>query len=94
MTYRPELAAERYRLRRAAMTPEQIADSNAHANALARMRRKRDPERVRALDRAKYARRVARDPEGYRAKRRAIEVRCHQKKLAKHTGVVVDFSDW
>jgi len=94
MTYRPELAAERYRLRRAAMTPEQIADSNAHANALARERRKRDPEHVRALDRAKYARRIARDPEGYRAKRRGIEVRYHQKKLAKHTGVVVDFSDW
>ena len=76
------------------MTPEQLALFNAHARVLARERRKRDPERIRALERAKYARRVARDPEGYRAKRRAIEVRYHQKKLAKHTGVVVDFSDW
>ena len=76
------------------MTPEQIADSNAHANALARERRKRDPEHVRALERAKYARNIARDPEGFRAKRRAIQARYRQKKLAKHTGVVVDFSDW
>jgi hypothetical protein len=94
MTDRPEPAAERYRLRRAAMSPEQLAAFNAHTNTLARERRKADPEHVRALERAKYVRRVARDPEGYRAKRRAIEVRYHQKKLAKHTGVVADFSDW
>ena len=50
-----------------------------HENAV-----KADPEHVRALERAKYVRRVARDPEGYRAKRRAIEVRYRQKKLAKH----------
>ena len=86
---------ERYRLRRAAMTPEQIADSNAHANALARERRKRDPEHARALDRAKYARRMERDPEGFRAKRRAIEARYRQNKiLSSLPGVQVDFSDW
>jgi hypothetical protein len=71
-----------------------LKDLHAGARELARERRKADPEHARALDRAKYARRMERDPEGFRAKRRAIEVRYHQKKLAKHTGVVVDFSDW
>jgi hypothetical protein len=54
-------AAQRYRLKRAAMTPEQIAASNAHARALARKRRRRDPE-------------------GYRAKFRAIKVRYRRRK--------------
>jgi hypothetical protein len=62
-----------YRRRRARMTPAQIAAFNAHAAELARARRKRNPERIRALDRAKYARRLARDPEGFRAKRRASQ---------------------
>ena len=86
---------ERYRLKRAAMTPEQLALLNAHANTLARMRRKADPEHARALDRAKYARRMERDPGGFRAKRRAIEARYRQNKnLSSLPGVQVDFSDW
>jgi hypothetical protein len=47
---------------------------------LSNARRKRDPEHARALDRAKYARRIARDPEGFRAKRRAIEARYRRRK--------------
>ena len=101
VTYRPKLAAERYRLRRAAMTPEQLAASNAHATTLARERRKRDPEHVRALDRAKYARRIARDPEGLRSRTRAKLARRRQRKKdllwgfsTVTTGVQVDFSDW
>jgi hypothetical protein len=35
------------------VSPEQSAAYNAHANLRARGRRKRDPERVRALERAK-----------------------------------------
>jgi hypothetical protein len=72
------------------MGPEEIAAFNTHANALARQWRKRDPEKVHALERAKYARRMARNPIGYRAKRRAIETRYRQKKLAKSTGVEVE----
>ena len=79
---------------RKVVLPAQFASRNARIVALARERRKRDPEHVRALDRAKYARNIARDPEGFHAKRRAIQARYRQKKLAKHTGVVVDFSDW
>jgi hypothetical protein len=77
--YRPKLMAERYRLKRAAMTPEQIAAYNAHANTLAKARRQRDPEKARALERAKYARRIARDPEGYHAKRRVIDA-CRRRR--------------
>jgi hypothetical protein len=51
-----------------------MKDLNARARELARMRRKCAPEYIRALDRAKYARRMERDPEGFRAKRRAIEL--------------------
>ena len=51
--YDRALAAERYRLRRAAMTPEQLALFNAHANTLARMRRKRDPAKRQAIE-ARY----------------------------------------
>ena len=72
------------------MMPEELAASNRRANALTHELRKRDPERVRALERAKYARRMARDPIGYRAKRRAIEARYRQNKLAKRTGVEVE----
>jgi hypothetical protein len=38
------------------MTPEQLAASNAHANALARERRKRDPTKRRAIE-ARYRQR-------------------------------------
>jgi hypothetical protein len=64
-------ARERYRRKRSLMTPEQISACNAHANALARHRRWEDPERVRALERAKYARRIQRDRAGFMATRRA-----------------------
>ena len=53
-----EKAAERYRLKRAAMTPEELASFNAHANTLARERRRRDPEGRRAIE-AAYRRRKA-----------------------------------
>jgi hypothetical protein len=62
-----------YRRRRARMTPEQIEAFNARVAFNARERRRRDPQRARALARAKYWRRVARDPEGFRASRRAID---------------------
>ena len=64
-------ARERYRRKRSVMTPEQIGAYNAHANALARQRRWEDQERVRALERAKYARRIQRDRAGFLATRRA-----------------------
>jgi hypothetical protein len=42
-------------------------------------------EKARARGRAKYARRMARDPEGFKAKRRAIDVRYRlKKKRAEH----------
>jgi hypothetical protein len=56
--------------------------------AMDRERRKRDPERVRALDRAKYARRIARDPEGFRAKRRAIAARYRKRKWERLWGFI------
>ena len=64
-------ARERYRRKRSVMTPEQIAANNSHANALAKQRRWEDPERVRTLERAKYARRIQRDRAGFLATRRA-----------------------
>jgi hypothetical protein len=63
----------RYRRRRAKMTLEQIALFNARAAFNARERRRRDPERVRAFARAKYWRALVRDPQGFRAKHRAID---------------------
>jgi hypothetical protein len=60
-----------YLRRRARMSPAQIAAFNARLAFNARERRKRNPERIRALERAKYWSGIARDPEGYRAKRRA-----------------------
>ena len=83
------------------MTPEQLALFNAHARVLARERRKRDPERVRALERAKYARRMAHDPEGLRSRTKAKLARRRQRKTdllwgfsTLTTGVQVDTSDW
>jgi hypothetical protein len=64
-------ARERYRRKRSVMAPEQVGAYNARANALARQRRWEDPERVRALERAKYARRIQRDRGGFMATRRA-----------------------
>jgi hypothetical protein len=55
------------------MTHEQIVIFNAHAAALARERRRRDPEHIRALQRAKYRRALQRDPEGFRLKHRSID---------------------
>jgi len=49
-----------YRRRRAKMNPAQIDAFNAHLAELARERRRRNPERVRALERAKRARRLQR----------------------------------
>jgi hypothetical protein len=54
-----------YRRRRAKMSPRQIAAFNAHTAELARERRRRNPEHVRALERAKYWRqkeRAAQNP--------------------------------
>jgi hypothetical protein len=47
------------------MSPRQIAAFNAHTAELARERRRRNPEHVRALERAKYWRqkeRAAQNP--------------------------------
>jgi hypothetical protein len=52
------------------------------------MRRKRDPEKARALDRAKYARAIARDPEGFRARRRMIAARYRRRKRDRLWGFV------
>jgi hypothetical protein len=60
--------------------PSVFATRNAQIAAWARERRHRDPQKARALARAKYARRIARDPGGYRAKRRAIEARYRRRK--------------
>jgi hypothetical protein len=49
-------AAQRYRLKRAAMSPEQLAASNTHVNTLARERRRRNPEGRKAIE-ARYRRR-------------------------------------
>jgi hypothetical protein len=68
---KPARTRSYYRRRRAKMTPQQIAAFNARLAFNARERRRRNPERIRALERAKYWRRIARDPEGFRAKRRA-----------------------
>jgi len=62
------------------LSPSQIAARNARIVTLARMRRHRDPQKARALARAKYARRIACDRGGYRAKRRAIEARYRRRK--------------
>jgi hypothetical protein len=51
-----------YRRRRAKMSPAQIAAFNDHASELARERRRRNPERVRALERAKYWRQKGERP--------------------------------
>jgi hypothetical protein len=45
------------------LSPSQIAARNACIVALARERRQRDPQKARALARAKYARRIAAIPE-------------------------------
>jgi hypothetical protein len=66
-----------YLRRRAKMTHEQIVAFNAHASALARERRRRDPEHIRALQRAKYRRALERDPAGFRLKHRAIDSGYH-----------------
>jgi hypothetical protein len=79
------LQPTRYQEKRARMTPEEIAAFRARAAFNALERRRRDPERIRALERAKYERRLARDSEGYRAKRRAIARRYEKKRR----GVVV-----
>jgi hypothetical protein len=71
LEWKRQRARERYRHKRSQMTSEQIAAYNAHANALARQRRWDNPEHIRALDRAKYARRVARDRASFLATRRA-----------------------
>jgi hypothetical protein len=59
--------------------PSKFPTRNAHIVALARERRHRDPDKARALDRVKRARAIARDPEGFRAKRRAIQARYRQR---------------
>ena len=88
---RAQYSKARYRHLRANTGPGEIAAFNLHANALARMRRKADPGKVRALERAKYARRIARDPAGFRARRRAIDARYRQnKKLRSAPGVHVE----
>jgi hypothetical protein len=66
--------------------PSPFASPNARIAAWARQRRHRDPEKARALDRAKYARRKARDPQGYRAKRRVIEARYRRRKTDRLWG--------
>jgi hypothetical protein len=50
---------------RALLSPEELSKARAHDNQLARERRRRDPEAVRARERAKRARRIARDREGF-----------------------------
>jgi hypothetical protein len=50
---------------RALLSPEELSKARAHDNQLARERRRRDPEAVRAWERAKRARRIARDREGF-----------------------------
>ena len=61
------------------MSAEEVMVANARANQKAKERRERDPEHVRALERAKYARRLARDGKGVRAKRRAIGAAYRQR---------------
>ena len=68
--------------------PAGLATQSARVAARARERRKRDPEGVRALERAKYARRIARDPEGFRAKCRAKAARRRHRKWNRDWGFV------
>jgi len=77
---RPRRPRLTYQEKRARMTPEQIAAFRARAAFNALERRRRDPEKIRALECAKRVRRLARDPEGYRAKRRAIARRYEKKR--------------
>jgi hypothetical protein len=69
-----------YQEKRGAMTAEELAAFRAHSAQKAKERRRRDPERIRALERAKYERRLARDSEGYRAKRHQIQNRYYRKR--------------
>jgi hypothetical protein len=47
-------------------------------------------ERARSKDRIKYARRMARDPNGFRAKRCAIQARYNQGQRQRRRGVQID----
>ena len=66
---------------RAQLGPAELAATRAHARTLGKKQRKGDPEHVRALERAKYARRMARDREGFLAARRAQALRRRQNKV-------------
>lgn len=75
----------------AIFSPAERAIYHAHINALVRERRKRDPEKVRARDRAKYLRRVQRDRAGFMATRRAQALRRRQqKKVVDEAGLVIE----